>query len=147
MVFLFIIIILIIGLVTSKLEIKILNLKYTRSDNSNGNSLEYLTKIKIYLFGIINMLFGTDTNIIKAVNFKANIGAKSVILTSTIIAFLSTLISILFSKIDVSPQFARYKITPNYNVDEKLYKVNIFLNCAFELKMYHVINVFLLQNS
>ena len=84
---------------------------------------------------------------VKAVNFKANIGAKSVILTSTIIAFLSTLISILFSKIDVSPQFARYKITPNYNVDEKLYKVNIFLNCAFELKMYHVINVFLLQNS
>ena len=160
-----IILIFIVGIVTSKIKINIYELKY--SNTLTQNNLKYLTKVKIYLFNKIPLIQlrlndkkikainKIDKNLltnpiqaikklklkINSVNLKVNIGVENVILTSMVITLISAILSVILSKTGISASNSKYEINPIYNINNKLFDINVNLNCEFEIKIYHIITI------
>lgn len=77
---------------------------------------------------------------ISSLKLKASIGVESPIITSFLVAILSSAISIALPHVakKIESKNYQYEITPIYE-NKNLYKIN--LNCIIELKMVHIINI------
>lgn len=73
---------------------------------------------------------------IKGVYLNLNIGLDNVVLTSYLVALLSTSVGIFLSKVE--PKNAYFRIMPLYNIGNSI-KFN--LNCIIDVKIVHIIYV------
>ena len=159
------IIVIVIIIITGKLEIQIYDLSYIQ--NRQDKKLKYLTKIKFKIFGKITILSikindkmfksinKIDKNFIKnpleaikkfkinvkKIDLKIGFGIDDVIVTSLLIAIISTLVSNLLRKIVNTTNGNKYEIMPIYNLDKKGIKINIYLKCIFDVNMIHIIYI------
>ena len=78
---------------------------------------------------------------IKKLNMKINIGLDGVIATTIIIPIISTIVAFILRKTGINSQTTKYEIKPIYNMNNSRNEINIFLNCIFEVKVIHIINI------
>ena len=137
------IIVIVIIIITGKLEIQIYDLSYIQ--NRQDKKLKYLTKIKFKIFGKITILSIKINDkmfkSIKKIDLKIGFGIDDVIVTSLLIAIISTLVSNLLRKIVNTTNGNKYEIMPIYNLDKKGIKINIYLKCIFDVNMIHIIYI------
>ena len=122
--------------IKNKLKINIKNLNYKKIidmfKNNEGISLKDIKKIKKCIPNV------------KYINLLVDIGTEDAIITSYIVAFISSIIGIVLRKTIPISKDNRFIINPVYKNKNLL---NLELNCIFEIKLIHIIYIIYILNK
>ena len=115
-----------------KLKDKMKNLDMKLIENKNKFDKEFFKTIKDIKYTIKN------------INLRIDLGTENASLTSFIIPIISTIISIYLQRKIEKFENQRFIVNPIYK-DKNF--ININLNCIFEIKMIHIINIIYILNK
>ena len=115
-----------------KLKDKMKNLDMKLIENKNKFDKEFFKTIKDIKYTIKN------------INLRIDLGTENASLTSFIIPIISTIISIYLQRKIEKFKNQRFIVNPIYK-DKNF--ININLNCIFEIKMIHIINIIYILNK
>lgn len=121
----------------SYFELDLLESKFFKNKMKLDNIQKNLTKEKMSKYKIETKEFLNVTDV-EELYIKIDLQGENIILLSFVIVILSTILSVIMAKNNLSKEFGKYKVNLNYNL-KPMYELNI--SSVFNIKFIHIISI------
>lgn len=121
----------------SYFELDLLESKFFKNKMKLDNIQKNLTKEKMSKYKIETKEFLNITDV-EELYIKIDLQGENIILLSFVIVILSTILSVIMAKNNLSKEFGKYKVNLNYNL-KPMYELNI--SSVFNIKFIHIISI------
>lgn len=121
----------------SYFELDLLESKFFKNKMKLDNIQKNLTKEKMSKYKIETKEFLNVTDV-EELYIKIDLQGENIILLSFVIVILSTILSVIMAKNNLSKEFGKYKVNLNYNL-KHMYELNI--SSVFNIKFIHIISI------
>lgn len=121
----------------SYFELDLLESKFFKYKMKLDNIQKNLTKEKMSKYKIETKEFLNITDV-EELYIKIDLQGENIILLSFVIVILSTILSVIMAKNNLSKEFGKYKVNLNYNL-KPMYELNI--SSVFNIKFIHIISI------
>lgn len=121
----------------SYFELDLLESKFFKNKMKLDNIQKNLTKEKMSKYKIETKEFLNVTDV-EELYIKIDLQGENIILLSFVTVILSTILSVIMSKNNLSKEFGKYKVNLNYNL-KPMYELNI--SSVFNIKFIHIISI------
>lgn len=121
----------------SYFELDLLESKFFKYKMKLDNIQKNLTKEKMSKYKIETKEFLNVTDV-EELYIKIDLQGENIILLSFVIVILSTILSVIMAKNNLSKEFGKYKVNLNYNL-KHMYELNI--SSVFNIKFIHIISI------
>ncbi len=121
----------------SYFELDLLESKFFKNKMKLDNIQKNLTKEKMSKYKIETKEFLNVTDV-EELYIKIDLQGENIILLSFVTVILSTILSVIMAKNNLSKEFGKYKVNLNYNL-KHMYELNI--SSVFNIKFIHIISI------
>lgn len=121
----------------SYFELDLLESKFFKNKMKLDNIQKKLTKEKMSKYKIETKEFLNVTDV-EELYIKIDLQGENIILLSFVTVILSTILSVIMAKNNLSKEFGKYKVNLNYNL-KPMYELNI--SSVFNIKFIHIISI------
>ena len=121
----------------SYFELDLLESKFFKNKMKLDNIQKNLTKEKMSKYKIETKEFLNVTDV-EELYIKIDLQGENIILLSFVTVILSTILSVIMAKNNLSKEFGKYKVNLNYNL-KPMYELNI--SSVFNIKFIHIISI------
>ncbi len=121
----------------SYFELDLLESKFFKNKMKLDNIQKNLTKEKMSKYKIETKEFFNVTDV-EELYIKIDLQGENIILLSFVTVILSTILSVIMAKNNLSKEFGKYKVNLNYNL-KPMYELNI--SSVFNIKFIHIISI------
>ena len=121
----------------SYFELDLFESKFFKNKMKLDNIQKNLTKEKMSKYKIETKEFLNVTDV-EELYIKIDLQGENIILLSFVTVILSTILSVIMSKNNLSKEFGKYKVNLNYNL-KPMYELNI--SSVFNIKFIHIISI------
>lgn len=121
----------------SYFELDLLESKFFKYKMKLDNIQKNLTKEKMSKYKIETKEFLNVTDV-EELYIKIDLQGENIILLSFVTVILSTILSVIMAKNNLSKEFGKYKVNLNYNL-KPMYELNI--SSVFNIKFIHIISI------
>lgn len=121
----------------SYFELDLLESKFFKNKMKLDNIQKNLTKEKMSKYKIETKEFLSVTDV-EELYIKIDLQGENIILLSFVTVILSTILSVIMAKNNLSKEFGKYKVNLNYNL-KPMYELNI--SSVFNIKFIHIISI------
>ena len=121
----------------SYFELELLESKFFKNKMKLDNIQKNLTKEKMSKYKIETKEFLNVTDV-EELYIKIDLQGENIILLSFVTVILSTILSVIMAKNNLSKEFGKYKVNLNYNL-KPMYELNI--SSVFNIKFIHIISI------
>lgn len=121
----------------SYFELDLLESKFFKNKMKLDNIQKKLTKEKMSKYKIETKEFLNVTDV-EELYIKIDLQGENIILLSFVTVILSTILSVIMAKNNLSKEFGKYKVNLNYNL-KHMYELNI--SSVFNIKFIHIISI------
>ena len=121
----------------SYFELDLLESKFFKNKMKLDNIQKNLTKEKMSKYKIETKEFLNVTDV-EELYIKIDLQGENIILLSFVTVILSTILSVIIAKNNLSKEFGKYKVNLNYNL-KHMYELNI--SSVFNIKFIHIISI------
>ena len=121
----------------SYFELDLLESKFFKNKMKLDNIQKNLTKKKMSKYKIETKEFLNVTDV-EELYIKIDLQGENIILLSFVTVILSTILSVIMAKNNLSKEFGKYKVNLNYNL-KPMYELNI--SSVFNIKFIHIISI------
>ena len=118
-------------------ELDLLESKFFKYKMKLDNIQKNLTKEKMSKYKIETKEFLNVTDV-EELYIKIDLQGENIILLSFVTVILSTILSVIMAKNNLSKEFGKYKVNLNYNL-KPMYELNI--SSVFNIKFIHIISI------
>lgn len=121
----------------SYFELDLLESKFFKNKMKLDNIQKNLTEEKMSKYKIETKEFLNVTDV-EELYIKIDLQGENIILLSFVTVILSTILSVIMAKNNLSKEFGKYKVNLNYNL-KPMYELNI--SSVFNIKFIHIISI------
>lgn len=121
----------------SYFELDLFESKFFKNKMKLDNIQKNLTKEKMSKYKIETKEFLNVTDV-EELYIKIDLQGENIILLSFVTVILSTILSVIMAKNNLSKEFGKYKVNLNYNL-KPMYELNI--SSVFNIKFIHIISI------
>lgn len=121
----------------SYFELDLFESKFFKNKMKLDNIQKNLTKEKMSKYKIETKEFLSVTDV-EELYIKIDLQGENIILLSFLTVILSTILSVIMAKNNLSKEFGKYKVNLNYNL-KPMYELNI--SSVFNIKFIHIISI------
>ena len=121
----------------SYFELDLLESKFFKNKMKLDNIQKNLTKEKMSKYKIETKEFLNVTDV-EELYIKIDLQGENIILLSFVTVILSTILSVIMAKNNLSKEIGKYKVNLNYNL-KPMYELNI--SSVFNIKFIHIISI------